>query len=776
MWIFRDSRASNSASALHTAILDSLAEVVIAVDINLNIIFWNKYAGNLFGWKSNEPIGKNISSQLKLDAFEGKTREEIRRDLLDGKNFFGKYNVECKGGKKKVKLFSFSPFVNSKNELEAIICIATDYTEHKNFEEILKSHENQYRKLFELSPSCILVLNNKGVIIDVNDTFCRILGYEKEDLFVRELKSLLMEDNKYDINESIGNVVQGSEFFREIPTKMKNGSFAVLEYRITKLSDNTILVVANDISQKKDAENNLSQYRDFLETVLSSIDVGVIVTIPESRIIVEVNKTAEELFGYSKQEFIGKTTEFLYPGKIANRNSYDIGLLQLEKKGYLKFENIYRKKDGTEFISEIFSKPIYKDGKIKYFVTVIRDISKQKESESELITAKEKAEEMSKLKSNFLANMSHELRTPMNGILGFSYLISQEVENKEIKEMADLINQNGKRLMETLNLILDLSRIEADKLDLNLSNTDLVRVIRDIVKFFELAAKNKNISIDFAYSKKNLEIRTDERVFTEIINNLVNNAVKYTNKGGISVKLYDDVIDGRKYIFIKVIDTGIGIPPEAQSFIFDEFRQVSEGYSRSFEGSGLGLTITKNFIKKLGGEISVKSEPGKGSEFTVTLPYSETKTVEAKTVETKQEVKEVVEVTAKEISKSDVKKKVLFVDDDNTSRKLVGVLLRGICNLETVSSGEDALIKTKETVYDLVLMDINLGRGLNGIETIKEIRKDSRYVNVPFIAVTAFAMKGDSEEFLSNGCDYYISKPFDKDIFLMTVKKALKIG
>ncbi len=770
MGIFRDSKVSINASALHTATLDSLAEVVIAVDINLNIILWNKYAETIFGWKSEETIGKKISLQLKLDAFTGKTREEIRQDLLTGNNFFGEYNVVCKGGEKKVMLFSFSPFINPKNELEAIICVASDYTEQKNFKEIIKSHENQYRKLFELSPSCILVLNNEGVIIDVNETFCRILGYEKEDLFIRDLKSLVSEDTNCDLNESIRKVLIGEDFFREIPTRMKSGSYATLEYRITKLSDKSILVVANDISDKKDAENNLSQYRNFLETVLSSIDVGVLVTIPESRVIVEVNKTAEEIFGYSRHEFIGETTEFLYPDETAFRNSYDIGLEQLKKSGHMKFENIYVKKDGTHFISEIFSKPIKKEGKLKYFVTVIRDISKQKESELELISAKEKAVEMSKLKSNFLANMSHELRTPMNGILGFSYLISQEVENKEIKEMADLINQNGKRLMETLNLILDLSRIEANKLDLNLSNTDLVRVVKDIIKFFELASKNKNITIDFSCSNITCEIRTDERIFTEIINNLINNAIKYTSVGGVSVKLYDDIIDSRKYIFIKVIDTGIGIPQEAQSYIFDEFRQVSEGYSRSFEGSGLGLTITKNFIKKLGGDISVKSELGKGSEFTVRLPYSEINAMEKKTVEN-----QTVGVITGGIQKSKDKKRVLFVDDDNTSRKLVGVLLRGICNLDSVSSGEEALVKTKYSKYDLILMDINLGRGLTGLQTIKEIKRDTKYGDVPFIAVTAFAMKGDSEEFLSNGCDYYISKPFDKDIFILTVKKALKI-
>lgn len=771
MGIFRDSKAINNASALHTAILDSLAEVVIAVDIDLNILFWNKYSENFLGWSSSETIGKDISSLLKLDAFDGITREAIRENLLNGNNFFGEYKVVCKSGEQKVLIFSFSPFVNLKNELEAIVCLASDYTEQKKFEEILKSHENQYRKLFELSPSCILVLNDKGIILDVNDTFCRVLGYEKEEILTNEFKSFLEEDINCNIDEIIKKVLEGQDFFREIRTLNKSSSYSNLEYIITKFSDETVLAVANDISLKKEAENDLREYKYFLETVLSSIDVGVLVTIPETRIIVEVNKTAEEIFGYSKQEFISKTTEFLYPDQTAYINSYNIGLEQLKKNGYLNFENIYRKKDGSEFISEIYSKPIYKNGKIKYLVTVIRDITKQKEAELELIKAKEKAFEMSRLKSNFLANMSHELRTPMNGILGFSYLISQESENKEIKEMAELINQNGKRLMETLNLILDLSRIEANKLELNLSNTDLVRVISDIVKFFELAAKNKNISIDFLHPKSSFEIKTDERIFTEIINNLVNNAIKYTKTGGVTVKLYDDYINGKKYIFIKVLDTGIGIPPEALSYIFDEFRQVSEGYSRSFEGSGLGLTITKNFIKKLGGEISVKSELGKGSEFTVTLPFSK-----ANTSEKNPEIKQAIGVIDGKIQMSNEKKKVLFVDDDNTSRKLVGVLLRGICNLESVSSGEEAIVKTSEVKYDLVLMDINLGRGLTGLQTIKEIKKDARYLSVPFIAVTAFAMKGDSEEFLSNGCDYYISKPFDKDIFIMTVKKALKIG
>jgi hypothetical protein len=235
-----------------------------------------------------------------------------------------------------------------------------------------------------------------------------------------------------------------------------------------------------------------------------------------------------------------------------------------------------------------------------------------------LMVAKEKAEEMSRLKSNFLANMSHELRTPLIGINGFSDILRQDIEDPELKEMAENIFNSGSRLSETLNLILDLSKFESGNMGFTYQQIDLVSETEKIISLFKETTRKKGLYLKSSFNQPSIFINTDERALHSILNNLINNAIKYTNEGGIAV----DIALKDNFVEIKVIDSGIGIAKEYHEIIFEEFRQVSEGYSRNFEGTGLGLNITMKLVKKFGGEISVESELGKGSTFIVKLPVT----------------------------------------------------------------------------------------------------------------------------------------------------------
>lgn len=253
---------------------------------------------------------------------------------------------------------------------------------------------------------------------------------------------------------------------------------------------------------------------------------------------------------------------------------------------------------------------------------IFRDITLQKKAEAEIIIAKEKAEEMSQIKSNFLANMSHELRTPMVAILGFSEILLTYHKDPEIAEMIKSIHLGGKRLMHTINSILDLSRLESSNTQLSKTLTDIILIIEDEVKLYKSIAANKNLYINIESDKNEFRIATDEKIVQSIIENLLNNAIKFTNKGGITIKVKREYYHKNinECVVISITDTGIGIPNESQHIIFDEFRQVSEGLGRRFEGTGLGLTITKKLVELIGGEISVESKPGKGSTFTVKIP------------------------------------------------------------------------------------------------------------------------------------------------------------
>ncbi|MHB1689015.1 MAG: sensor histidine kinase [Ignavibacteriaceae bacterium] len=224
------------------------------------------------------------------------------------------------------------------------------------------------------------------------------------------------------------------------------------------------------------------------------------------------------------------------------------------------------------------------------------------------------------MKSNFLANMSHELRTPLIGILGFAEILNKEIEYEELKGMAKIIYSSGNRLLQTLNLVLDFSRIESDKYEMKVISLDLAKATIDTAKLFYAMVNVRNLYLKINIKDDSLFANLDENIFHQIINNLVNNAIKFTSDGGIVVELDKEIINDKLWAAIKVIDTGIGIPEESIQIIFEEFRQVSEGLNRNYEGTGLGLTITKKIVELMNGRITVESVYGKGSKFTVYFP------------------------------------------------------------------------------------------------------------------------------------------------------------
>ncbi|MDF1611385.1 response regulator [Stygiobacter electus] len=381
---------------------------------------------------------------------------------------------------------------------------------------------------------------------------------------------------------------------------------------------------------------------------------------------------------------------------------------------------------------------------------------KVEERTAELKTALEKAEAMYRLKSNFLANMSHELRTPLIGILGFAEFLKQDLKEIELKEMAENIYLSGMRLSETLNLILDLSKIESEKHEFNFEKVDLIKETKEILNLFSKTAEKQGLYLKSSFSHPSIQINIDERAYRTILNNLINNALKFTVEGGINV----DISLQETLVEIKVEDTGIGIPEEYHNIIFEEFRQVSEGLGRNFEGTGLGLSITKKLVEKFGGEISVESKLRKGSTFIVKLPITTDDKISKKKV--------AIQIDEKKLKFEDAKVKplALIVDDDPLVYPVMKRYLEGYLKLESTTDGKFAINLCKKKKYDLIFMDINLKRGFDGKQLTRELRKLKEYENIPIIATTAYAMVGDREEFLAAGCSHYISKPFKKEDLL----------
>ncbi len=545
--------------------------------------------------------------------------------------------------------------------------------------------------------------------------------------------------------------------FLRITRKAKNefGDIAVLIEKYFAMNRD----LNDEINNRKIAEEKLLENRKELAAVLNAIN-DTIVMLDRDLNVVSYNDSFKKFTGKSDAEIIGKPiVDFT---SEAQKKMLDDKIKACKENGKeITFE---LKSAGAYWKVSIY--PVFDDeGNASRFVIFNRDITDFKKTELVLRHAEEKAKEMSKLKSSFLGNMSHELRTPMVGILGFAEILGERVAGAEEKQMADMINQSGKRLMKTLDMILDLTRIEAGKFSVNISRTEISTVVFDVYMSFKRQASAKGLAMDFSKSEKFIWADTDSTLVWQIMNNLISNAVKYTLEGKVSVSINTEDSGGNKQAVITVSDTGIGIPEESLMLVFEEFRQVSEGFSRKFEGTGLGLTITKKFVEKLGGTISVESSSGVGTTFKVKFPIAEGNIV-APDKKTDINVESYFEHAGKT--------RILCVDDDSMTRDFVDAILSKDYKVDFTDNGVKALELAAEKKYNLILMDINLGSGINGMEVTQKIRKIQGYLKVPVVAMTAFAMNGDDEEFMNAGLDAYISKPFDIKSFKSLIGSLLK--
>ncbi|GAP44744.1 histidine kinase [Lentimicrobium saccharophilum] len=379
-------------------------------------------------------------------------------------------------------------------------------------------------------------------------------------------------------------------------------------------------------------------------------------------------------------------------------------------------------------------------------------------SDEALIKAKNVAEDSSRLKSSLLANMSHELRTPMTGILGFSEILTEEIEDARMKSMASTIFKSASRLMSTLNSIIDLSAIEADKHTLNLKPVNTRLLFNPLLKVAHSIASDKGLYLRTSLPP-GLHVMADEKLLGQMLHHLLDNALKFTIDGGISVSAY--TLDKTSTeVIIRISDTGIGIAPEHHKMIFEEFRQVSEGFSRTFEGSGLGLSLCAKIARLLNARIWVESVQEKGSDFYVALPLT-LPDIQEPDLDT--ETAEIIRTHR--LSRGPIPD-VLIVEDNEVNRRLAALYLREICNTEMAENGYVAIEKIKRKKYDAILMDINLGAGPDGLSIAHQVKNFETNKNTPIIAVTGYTMHGDREKLLSNGCSHYLPKPYDKKTLL----------
>ena len=473
-----------------------------------------------------------------------------------------------------------------------------------------------------------------------------------------------------------------------------------------------------------------------------------------------------------KINYINKTYPNIKKADIIGTSVYPWILQEFSKVFKDKVEKVFR--DGSEEIIEHPSEsptggdmwfsskigPHEKHGVINNAIIVSRDITDKKKAETELIKAKEKAEESDHLKSAFLANMSHEIRTPMNSILGFANLLKKEnltIDKK--KRYLGLIESGGNRLLNIISDIVDISKIDANQIALNYAATDLNKLIDDLKNQFTIDKSNKGCEV---ISKKGLEdaesiISIDETRLSQILSNLLENALKFTTKGNITFGYTKE--DEMLQFFVR--DEGIGIDIKDQKTIFERFSQVDNDYSRSGSGTGLGLVIVKSLTELLKGEVWVESEKGKFATFYFTIPYQPLKIKMNSSNHINLRLKKNEDVS------------ILIAEDESSNFTYLEALFEDYeYNIIHAKNGQEAVdIILNNKNIDLVLMDIKMPV-INGYEATVKIRKVNK--NIPIIALTAYAMEADEQKALESGCTSYLAKPISEQELSKVMNKYIK--
>lgn len=475
------------------------------------------------------------------------------------------------------------------------------------------------------------------------------------------------------------------------------------------------------------------------------------------------NRGASRIYQFEADEVMGQHISLLWPKGSTGEAERSIMRRLHVGRQIDPFETLRRRKDGSLVNVSITFSPTKDDaGEIIGFAEIGRDITDRKKFEQALIDAKENAERMSRLKSSFLTNMSHEIRTPLSGILGFASILAQDAEPEQY-ELAQLIEKSGRRLLDTINSVLDLSMLESDSFSLHPRPVDMVTEVKEKVALLQPLAERSKLSLRAIVPAKECVTKIDTACLDRILNNLIGNAIKFTPEGGVTVTVGTD----SEKVWVEVKDTGIGIGDEFMSRLFHEFEQESSGMARLYEGSGLGLSITRRLVDLMDGEIRVASQQGAGSKFTVIFPASDEPVVEPPSRVRRRRA-------PNRQPQRNGKAQILIVDDDPKMRTLLRLMLQSSCALDMAEDEQKALSLAKAQKYDMIFQDVNLGRARSGIDVLREFRKLPQYEHVPVVALTAYALPKDREHLLQAGFDEYLSKPVSEDELRKVISTVIK--
>jgi PAS domain S-box-containing protein len=596
---------------------------------------------------------------------------------------------------------------------------------------------------------------------------------------------------RYSRRDEIGELVAS---FNVLGERLR-GAYDSLEERVeartAELRDLNASL-QKEIGDRRLAEEALRASESRLQGILKAAPVGIGMT--RDRRMLWLGERVLEMTGYREEELLGQSARILYPTEEEYERVGRVKYEQIRATGTGSIDTVWRRKDGTVLDVLLRSTAIDRQDLSKGVIFTVLDITERKRAEEALRRAKgeteaancrleqairhaellaEEATVASRAKSEFLANMSHEIRTPMNAILGFGEILSGEPLTAEQKEYVRIMKESGMGLLRLIDEILDFSKIEAGKLNIVVGFCSTEDLLRSVEGLLAPSAAAKGLRFEFRKAEGLPPLlSTDADRLRQCLVNLVGNAIKFTERGHVRIGAGPASVEGRPCVRFDIEDTGIGIPRDRQDILFMPFTQADGSTTRKFGGTGLGLAITRKLAGLLGGAISLSSEEGKGSVFSLTVPVclpggadgakepsSRTSIPESRSREEGRDLR--------------FSGRVLVAEDTPFNQKFISVLLRKMgLEVSLAGDGEEAVQVAQAQAFDLILMDIQMPRR-NGYDATRLLRE--RGLKTPIVALTAHALKGDEKKCLAAGCDGYLSKPIDKGLLIGVLRKHIPV-
>ena len=654
--------------------------------------------------------------------------------------------------------------------------------EIRRAKDVLDVSRARYVELYDLAPVGYCTVGENGLIVQANLTLATLLGVTRKTLLQQPFSKLVIrEDQDIWYRLSVQSLISNTPQTCELRMRMNQGpasigddaAFVWAQLTITLSQDdtgNTVRYIAvSDISMRKQNESKLL----LAASVFSNAREGILITDVQGT-ITDVNQSFCRITGYSREQVIGQNPRILKSGR-QDQVFYEAMWHDLAEQRHWSGEVWNRRKDGELFAVQMTISVVPEElGQACHFVGIFSDITARKENEALLLEARNQAEAANLAKSRFLSTMSHEIRTPMNGILGMAQLLLQPgLQEDTHDDYIHTILSCGQTLLALLNDVLDLSKIEAGKLQLGSTVFSPKALIHETCNLFAGSAKAKGLQIGCQWwGSSDQHYQADSPRLRQMLSNLVGNAIKFTHQGQIHVVATEIEHTGESHLLeFSVSDSGIGIPADKLGLLFKPFSQVDSSNTREFAGSGLGLSIVRNLALAMGGDVGVSSEPGLGSRFWFrVLARSPIKVQENRLSESL-----VAETNHARVA-SMLCGHVLVADDNLVNCLLINALLGQYgLNIEQVHDGQQAVdtIKKNQSAepFDLIFMDLHMPvlDGYSATEKIRQWEMANKLQHLPIIALTADAFEEDRQHCFAVGMNDFLTKP----IYIEALKRVL---